>query len=88
MTFAIEVRESPIQDAGKGLFVVGSGEEPDGEVIAKKGDVLAFYPGTVYTTSELALCGGYGAALERAGSPSPDYMLGRKVRISMSRKED
>ena len=69
LEYAVEVVTSPtVPEAGRGLVVRGR---------AKAGDLIGFYPGTVYTAPELALCGGLAAAMASAGNPSGDYMCGR-----------
>ena len=44
---------------------------------ANAGDLLAFYPGTVFLAEELRLAGGNASAFKRAGTASPDYLLAR-----------
>ena len=62
--------------AGRGLVIRGR---------AAAGDVIAFYPGTVYRSEDVRWSGGYGAMLRRAAKAGADngaavcgdYMLGR-----------
>lgn len=69
MTYSVGVDESTMgPGAGRGLVLRGE---------ARPGDLIAFYPGTVYTTRDIRWAGGYDAAFTRAGCATRDYFLSR-----------
>jgi hypothetical protein len=68
LTYSIDVQDSTIDNAGRGLFIRGK---------VMPGDIIAFYPGTVYTSQDIEACGGMQGLISKVGISSIDYMKSR-----------